>query len=152
MCAKVVSLDSSQSDTKAGTLPTVSFVIPDLEHDMHGVGEGEDPVEVLKPSRPDARPHRRQRPCAADWTTGRAFSSPGTKGVAERAPHVLLWRPLDRRPHPDDRRTVPDLEPGTDPLTTTTTTCSVPSRPGTTSPYLGHAADTSVQLVASIVG
>jgi len=41
-CAAIVPFDQFATDAKAGKLPDVAFVIPDLAHDMHGTGEGQD--------------------------------------------------------------------------------------------------------------
>jgi hypothetical protein len=39
-CAKVVPLDQLATDLATGQLPRVVFVTPNLDHDMHGAGEG----------------------------------------------------------------------------------------------------------------
>ncbi len=39
-CAKVVPLDQLDTDLQAGRLPRLVFVTPNLDHDMHGAGEG----------------------------------------------------------------------------------------------------------------
>jgi hypothetical protein len=39
-CAKVVPLGQLDTDLAAGQLPRLMFVIPNLDHDMHGAGEG----------------------------------------------------------------------------------------------------------------
>jgi hypothetical protein len=39
-CAKVVPLDRLDADLAAGRLPRLVFVTPNLDHDMHGAGEG----------------------------------------------------------------------------------------------------------------
>jgi phosphatidylinositol-3-phosphatase len=39
-CAKVVPLDQLDADLAAGRLPRFVFVTPNLDHDMHGAGEG----------------------------------------------------------------------------------------------------------------
>jgi hypothetical protein len=41
-CAKVVPLGQLDADLAAGRLPRLVFVTPNLDHDMHGVGEGGD--------------------------------------------------------------------------------------------------------------
>jgi phosphatidylinositol-3-phosphatase len=41
-CAKVVPLGQLDADLAAGRLPRLVFVIPNLDHDMHGAGEGGD--------------------------------------------------------------------------------------------------------------
>jgi len=41
-CAKVVPLDRLDADLAAGRLPRLVFVTPNLDHDMHGAGEGGD--------------------------------------------------------------------------------------------------------------
>lgn len=41
-CANVVPFTQFATDAAAGKLPTFVFITPDLAHDMHGVGEGED--------------------------------------------------------------------------------------------------------------
>ncbi|HKP98960.1 MAG TPA: alkaline phosphatase family protein [Actinomycetes bacterium] len=41
-CAKVVPLDQLDTDLAAGGLPSLVFVTPNLDHDMHGAGEGGD--------------------------------------------------------------------------------------------------------------
>jgi hypothetical protein len=41
-CAKVVPLSQLDADLAAGRLPRLVFVIPNLDHDMHGAGEGGD--------------------------------------------------------------------------------------------------------------
>ncbi len=39
-CAKVVPLDRLDADLAAGRLPRLVFVTPNMDHDMHGAGEG----------------------------------------------------------------------------------------------------------------
>jgi hypothetical protein len=46
MCANVVPFEQLASDLKAGTLPKVSLIIPDLDHDMHGLKAGTSPALV----------------------------------------------------------------------------------------------------------
>jgi phosphatidylinositol-3-phosphatase len=41
-CAKVVPLGQLDTDLAAGQLPRLVFVTPNLDHDMHGAGEGGD--------------------------------------------------------------------------------------------------------------
>jgi hypothetical protein len=41
-CAKVVPLGRLDADLAAGRLPRLVFVTPNLDHDMHGAGEGGD--------------------------------------------------------------------------------------------------------------
>jgi hypothetical protein len=41
-CAKVVPFAELDTDLAAGRLPRLVFVTPDLDHDMHGAGEGGD--------------------------------------------------------------------------------------------------------------
>jgi hypothetical protein len=46
-CAKVVPLDRLDADLAAGRLPRLVFVTPNLDHDMHGAGEGGDDVALI---------------------------------------------------------------------------------------------------------
>jgi hypothetical protein len=46
-CAKVVPFDRLDADLAAGQLPRLVFVTPDLDHDMHGAGEGGDDAALV---------------------------------------------------------------------------------------------------------
>jgi hypothetical protein len=46
-CAKVVPLDRLDADLAAGQLPRLVFVTPNLDHDMHGAGEGGDDAALI---------------------------------------------------------------------------------------------------------
>ena len=46
-CAKVVPLDRLDADLAAGRLPRLVFVTPNLDHDMHGAGEGGDDAALI---------------------------------------------------------------------------------------------------------
>jgi hypothetical protein len=46
-CAKVVPLDRLDADLTAGQLPRLVFVIPNLDHDMHGAGEGGNDATLI---------------------------------------------------------------------------------------------------------
>ena len=46
-CAKVVPLDRLDTDLAAGRLPRLVFVTPNLDHDMHGAGEGGDDAALI---------------------------------------------------------------------------------------------------------
>jgi hypothetical protein len=46
-CAKVVPLDRLDADLAAGRLPRLVFVTPNLDHDMHGAGEGGDDPALI---------------------------------------------------------------------------------------------------------
>jgi phosphatidylinositol-3-phosphatase len=46
-CAKVVPLDRLDADLAAGQLPRLMFVTPNLDHDMHGAGEGGDDATLI---------------------------------------------------------------------------------------------------------
>ncbi len=46
MCSNVVPFEQLAHDLKAGTLPKVSLIIPDLDHDMHGLKAGTSPALV----------------------------------------------------------------------------------------------------------
>jgi len=46
-CAKVVPLDRLDTDLAAGRLPRLVFVTPNLDHDMHGAGEGGDDAALV---------------------------------------------------------------------------------------------------------
>jgi hypothetical protein len=46
-CAKVVPFAELDADLAAGRLPRLVFITPDLEHDMHGAGEGGDDAALV---------------------------------------------------------------------------------------------------------
>ena len=46
-CAKVVPFNQFDTDLAAGRLPRLVFVTPDLDHDMHGAGEGGDDAALV---------------------------------------------------------------------------------------------------------
>ena len=46
-CAKVVPLDRLDADLAAGQLPRLVFVTPNLDHDMHGAGEGGNDAALI---------------------------------------------------------------------------------------------------------
>ena len=46
-CAKVVPLGQLDADLAAGQLPRLVFVTPNLDHDMHGAGEGGDDATLV---------------------------------------------------------------------------------------------------------
>jgi phospholipase C len=46
LCANVVPFEQLARDLSAGTLPKVSLIIPDLDHDMHGLKAGTSPALV----------------------------------------------------------------------------------------------------------
>jgi hypothetical protein len=46
-CAKVVPYDQLDADLAAGRLPRLVFVTPNLDHDMHGAGEGGDDAALV---------------------------------------------------------------------------------------------------------
>ncbi len=46
-CAKVVPFSQFQADLDGGQLPRFVFVTPDLDHDMHGAGEGGDDAQLV---------------------------------------------------------------------------------------------------------
>ena len=50
-CAKVVPFAQLDADLDAGRLPRLVFVSPDLDHDMHGAGEGGDDTLVAAADR-----------------------------------------------------------------------------------------------------
>jgi phosphatidylinositol-3-phosphatase len=47
-CAKVVPSSRLDGDLAAGRLPRFVFVTPDLDHDMHGAGEGGDDARLVR--------------------------------------------------------------------------------------------------------
>ena len=50
-CAKVVPFAQLDADLAAGRLPRLVFITPDLDHDMHGAGEGGDDALVAAADR-----------------------------------------------------------------------------------------------------
>ena len=46
-CAKVVPFAQLDADLAAGRLPRLMFITPDLDHDMHGAGEGGDDAALV---------------------------------------------------------------------------------------------------------
>jgi phospholipase C len=46
-CAKVVPLSQLDGDLAAGRLPHLMFITPNLDHDMHGAGEGGDDAALV---------------------------------------------------------------------------------------------------------
>jgi hypothetical protein len=50
-CAKVVPFARLDADLAAGRLPRLVFITPDLDHDMHGAGEGDDDALVAEADR-----------------------------------------------------------------------------------------------------
>ena len=46
-CAKVVPFDRLDADLAAGRLPRLVFITPNLDHDMHGAGEGGDDAGLV---------------------------------------------------------------------------------------------------------
>jgi hypothetical protein len=46
-CAKIVPLDRLDTDLATGLLPRLVFVTPNLDHDMHGAGEGGDDAPLV---------------------------------------------------------------------------------------------------------
>ena len=84
-CAKVVPLDRLDADLAAGRLPRLVFVTPNLDHDMHGAGEGGDDAALI---------------AAADrWLEGFYGKLAGSPGLAGRHPagHHLGRGPWSRR-------------------------------------------------------
>jgi phospholipase C len=50
-CAKVVPFAQLDTDLAAGRLPRLMFITPDLDHDMHGAGEGDDAALIATADR-----------------------------------------------------------------------------------------------------
>jgi len=76
-CAKVVPLDRLDADLAAGQLPRLVFVTPNLDHDMHGAGEGGNDAALI---------------AAADrWLEGLYGKLAGSSAWREDTRLVVTW-------------------------------------------------------------
>jgi len=114
VCAKIVGLDKFWTDAKAGSLPAVSFVIPDLDHDMHGVGEGEDPVQVVR--RADEVVGRLAAAVEGSptWKKGSRLVVTWDEGGGGKEPRTSCCGGRSTGGHIATLVAGPDLQPGTD--------------------------------------
>ena len=152
VCAKVVGLDQFWSDTKAGTLPTVSFVIPDLDHDMHGVGQGEDPVKVVKRADQTLGRIVDSVSAPATWTKGSRLVVTWDEGGGGSEPRTSCCGGRSAGGHIPTLVSGPDLQPGTDSMDHDQYDLlrSIEARYGLA--LLGHAADASSKPIPSVAG
>jgi hypothetical protein len=151
VCAKVAGLDAFWSATSAGTLPTVSFVIPDLEHDMHGVGEGQDPVKVVQ--RADAMLGRIVDNVRSpkNWTSGSRLVVTWDEGGGGHEPRKSCCGGRSTGGHIPTLVSGPNLRPGLDSVEHDQYDLLRSFESRYHLPFLGHAADPTSKSMASVV-
>ena len=117
-CAKVVPLDRLDADLAAGRLPRLVFVNPNLDHDMHGAGEGGDDAVLTAGWKASTASSPAPRPGG----TAPGWWSPGTRASAASGPAAAAaWRPgAGWAPSSPGRASSPTA---TTPLTATTRCC-----------------------------
>ncbi len=151
-CADVVPYERFAADARAGELPMVSFVIPDVANDMHGVGDGQDPREVE--SRADefaGQLHRTLRSSPA-WEQDTRLVITWDEGGGGESGDSSCCDGLATGGHIPTLVVGPRVAAGTDATTYTTYSLlrSIEQLHGL--PLLGHAADDRTRPIPAITG
>lgn len=151
VCAKVVSFRRFASDAKAGSLPAVSFVIPDLDHDMHGVGEGKNPVEVLRRADRTLGEIVGQLRASRSWTAGSRLVVTWDEGGGHEARRSCCGG-RSKGGHIPTIVNGPGLRPGLDRADHDGYALLRSIEARLRLPFLGHATDAVAKAIPSITG
>ncbi|MDQ6698011.1 MAG: alkaline phosphatase family protein [Actinomycetota bacterium] len=152
VCAKVVGLDRFWSDTRAGTLPTVSFVIPDLDNDMHGVGEGRDRVKVARQADKTLGRIMDDLRAPRNWTHGSRLVVTWDEGGGGHEPRTSCCGGRAAGGHIPTLVSGPDLPAGPDSVDHDHYDLLRSFEARYHLPLLGHAADPTSRSIPSVVG
>jgi phosphatidylinositol-3-phosphatase len=113
-CAKVLNLDQLASDAQAGALPTVSLVVPDLDHDMHGTGQNTPQRDLVRAGDETVGHLADVLQGSPAWTTGSRLIVTWDEGRAGHGRGSRCCDDLASGGHIPTLVVGPDLSPGTD--------------------------------------
>lgn len=150
-CGRVVPMDRLWADLRDGTLPTVALVVPDLAHDMHGTGHGDDEKALVRTADALVGQVVRATRTSSAWVTGTRFVLTWDEGGGSRTEKRTTC--CAKRSHGGHIPTLvlgPDLVAGTDDADHDQYDLlrSIEDRLGL--PALGHAASADSHPIASV--
>ncbi len=154
VCANVVPFSRFAPDAAGGRLPSVAFVIPDLAHDMHGVGAGENDDDKQIERRADAfagEVHRTLQSSPA-WQQDTRLVITWDEGGGHQSGATSCCGGLAVGGHIPTFVVGPKVAAGTDSTTYSHYSLlkSIEQRYGL--PLLGHAGDPATKAIPSVTG
>ena len=99
VCGNVVPMSQLAADAAAGRLPSFAMVIPDLDNDMHGVGEGQNPQAVLRAADSTAEEISGMLQSSPGWSHGSRLIFTWDEGGGGSAPSTSCCGDRSRGGH-----------------------------------------------------